>query len=64
MLAQTYVVRIYRRNEGAGKEVAGIVEIVRSGSRRRFDSFDELHAILASRLYIRSTGRSKPRRKF
>ena len=48
MLAQTYVVRIYRRG-GASREFIGIVEIVGSRRRLRFDSFDTLRAILAKR---------------
>jgi hypothetical protein len=45
--AQTYVVRIYRRNGQPNREVAGVVEVVQSGRRLRFESFEQLRAILA-----------------
>ena len=56
--AHTYIVRIYRRDGEAGKELAGIVEIVRSGRRLRFDSFDELRTILAMPSYLAGKSRS------
>lgn len=45
--AQTYVVRIYRCDGSPGKELAGVVEIVRDGRRIRFNSFNQLRTILA-----------------
>jgi hypothetical protein len=44
MQAQIYIVRIYRRNGETGP--AGVVEIVRSGERQRFQSVEELCRIL------------------
>jgi len=44
--AQTYVVRIYRRNGSPGNELAGVVEVVRTGRKLRFESFDQLRTIL------------------
>jgi len=44
MQAQTYIVRIYRRNGGSG--FAGVVEIVQGRRSEAFRNFEELRAIL------------------
>lgn len=44
MQAQTYIVRIYRRNGGSG--FAGVVEIVHGRRSEAFRNFEELRAIL------------------
>ncbi|HTT39013.1 MAG TPA: hypothetical protein VMH32_15250 [Burkholderiales bacterium] len=54
--AQTYVVRVYQRNGGPNRELAGVVEIVHNGRRLRFDTFAQLRDILA-----RQPSRSKAR---
>ena len=46
---QTFVVRIYQPYGGLGRDVVGVVEIVRSGRKLRFVGFDELRAILVRR---------------
>ena len=44
MQAQTYIVRIYRRNGASG--FAGVVEIVQGRRSESFRNFEELRAIL------------------
>lgn len=44
MQAQIYIVRIYRRN--GETDLAGVVEVVRNGERRRFRSVDQLCQVL------------------
>jgi hypothetical protein len=46
--AESYVVRIYRRAQGDGSAVVGVVEAVRTGWQKPFQSLQELTDILAS----------------
>jgi hypothetical protein len=43
---ETYIVRIYRREENRPHDLIGIVEAVGAGSNRAFRSVDELCTIL------------------
>lgn len=45
-VADSYIVRIYRRSDQPGYEVAGLVEPVETGERRAFAGRDELWAAL------------------
>lgn len=58
-LADTYVVRIYRRGRADAGNVSGVVETVCKGRLQAFASFDELRAILTRR---KRGGRSLPRK--
>lgn len=63
MQAQTYIVRIYRRNGAAG--FAGVVEIVQRRRSESFRNFEELRAILdqpprGSRLKAKRSRRGEP----
>lgn len=56
MREESYVVRIYRRPRGEGGAVVGVVEAVRTGWQKPFQSFQELTEILAG-----AEARSAPR---
>jgi hypothetical protein len=43
---ESYVVRIYRRDQRSSGRIAGTVEIVASGTERSFSSLRELQQIL------------------
>ena len=43
----SYIVRVYRRGLGKGKEIAGLVERVGSNARKAFGTSDELWTFLA-----------------
>lgn len=63
MQAQTYIVRIYRRNGGSG--FAGVVEIVQRRRSEAFRNFEELRAIFdkpprGSRLKAKRPRRGEP----
>jgi len=63
MQAQTYIVRIYRRNGGSG--FAGVVEIVQRRRSESFRNFEELRAILdkpprGSRMNVKGPRRNEP----
>lgn len=63
MQAQTYIVRIYRRNGAPG--FAGVVEIVQRRKSQVFRNFDELRSILdqpprGSRLKVKRPRRNEP----
>jgi hypothetical protein len=45
---ESYVVRIYRRPRGEGSAVEGVVEAVRTGWQKPFQSLQELTDILQS----------------
>ena len=45
-VADSYIVRIYRRSDQPGHEVAGLVEPVEKGDARAFAGRDELWAVL------------------
>lgn len=45
-VADSYIVRIYRRSDQPGHEVAGLVEPVEKGDARAFAGRDELWAAL------------------
>lgn len=44
----SYVVRIYRRNNGSPQKIVGLVELVDCEEAKAFTSFEELRAILSS----------------
>lgn len=63
MQAQTYIVRIYRRNGAPG--FAGVVEIVQGRRSESFRNFEELRAILdepirGGRLQVKRPRRGEP----
>jgi hypothetical protein len=58
--ADSYIVRVYRRSDQPGHEVAGLVEPVDRGSATAFAGRDELWAALTSR--ERPRGGAKARR--
>ncbi len=63
MQAQTYIVRIYRRNGGSG--FTGVVEIVQRRRSESFRNFEELRSILdqpprGSRLKAKRPRRGEP----
>lgn len=43
---ENYIVRVYRRDEFDADGLAGLVEIVETGEKRRFHSLGELMAVL------------------
>ena len=43
---ESYIVRIYRKNQGRADEVAGLVETVGSSERLSFRTFPELTSVL------------------
>ncbi|HAK61069.1 MAG TPA: hypothetical protein DCO77_11940 [Nitrospiraceae bacterium] len=45
--SETYIVRIYRRDENDPRHVAGMVEIAGGDERRTFSNYDELWEALA-----------------
>lgn len=45
----SYVVRIYRRNNGSPQKIVGLVELVDCEEAKAFTSFEELRVILNSR---------------
>ena len=45
-LTEVFVVRIYRRDYCTTTRLAGVVELVSKGRVQKFDSYEELHAIL------------------
>lgn len=45
----SYVVRIYRRNNGSPQKIVGLVELVDCEEEKSFTSFEELRAILNSK---------------
>lgn len=45
---ESYIVHVYRRDAGEPTRLAGLVEIVESGTRRAFHGSEELWAILAA----------------
>jgi hypothetical protein len=45
-LTEVFVVRIYRRYRCNTKRIAGLVELVSKGRVQKFESYEELHAIL------------------
>jgi hypothetical protein len=47
VLAENYVVRIYRRGDLAGSSVVGVVEVMPTGWQKPFRSLEELMGILA-----------------
>lgn len=42
----SYIVRIYRRNNDSPQNLVGVVELVESGKEKAFANFEELRAIL------------------
>jgi len=46
VLLESYIIRIYRRENSNPSVVAGIVEIVEVQKKRTFSSFDELWRIM------------------
>ena len=47
MLAESYVLRIYRRGDPAGVSVVGVIEAMPTGWQKPFRSLQELMDILA-----------------
>ena len=43
----SYVIRVYRRSDEPGREVAGLVEVLARGESVAFNGRDELWAVLA-----------------
>ncbi len=59
-VADSYIVRIYRRSDQPGHEVAGLVEPVEKGDARPFGGRDELWAaLIGSNAGARSTRRRR-----
>ena len=61
VLMECYVVRIYRRSEPPAAEPVGVVELVDSKQRIRFQSFSELVGILRVCPPLRPRGTRRPR---
>lgn len=57
---ESYIVRIYRRQEKHPREVVGIVEEVEAEEKKAFKNMDELMEILAS-VKTRAKTRRTPR---
>jgi hypothetical protein len=59
VLMEYYVLRIYRRSESPAAEPVGVVELVESRQRIRFQGFSELIGILRVRRSSRSGGKRR-----
>jgi hypothetical protein len=49
MSTESYIIRVYRREEEDAKNLVGLVEIVETQEKKPFNNFDELRDILRSR---------------
>jgi hypothetical protein len=58
----SYIIRIYRRCAGGGRELAGFVERIGNGKGKAFGSSDELWAFPIDRESSRRTGTSHKQR--
>ena len=48
MILDNYIIRIYRRDQSDHRIMVGVVEVINSGKRRGFTTFEELREILVS----------------
>jgi hypothetical protein len=48
MSTESYIIRVYRREEENARDLVGMVEIVETQEKRPFSNFDELREILKS----------------
>ena len=51
-LAETFVVRIYRRGRPGQELLVGTVELVNAEQIRKFGNFEELRAILEDKCFL------------
>ena len=55
----SYVIRIYRRNDNSPQDLVGLVELVDVNKERVFTNFEELRAILMCRQAPAESGEGK-----
>ncbi len=49
MSTESYIIRVYRREDKDARNLVGTVEVVETQEKKPFNNFDELRAILAQR---------------
>jgi hypothetical protein len=58
VIMDSYIIRIYRRDDRNPANIAGLVEIVESDETRPFVSYEELMGML-KRLLVQSSGKAR-----